>query len=100
MRDPRNPEILEWIDLVQPAADRLKVLQTMAFAFPLLMHDRGWKARIALAAAQLRPSLPQKYRDEAARVRKEVIGMTDPDARKVLLAIAALYGHLADNVER
>ena len=99
MRDPRSSEILEWIDLVQPAADRLKVLQTMAFAFPSLTHDRGWKARIAMAAAQLRPSLPQKYRDEAARVRKEVIEVANPDARKVLLAIAALYVHLADSAE-
>jgi hypothetical protein len=38
---------------------------------------------------------PQKYRDAAERLRKKAVGIEDPDDRRGMLEIAALYERLA-----
>jgi hypothetical protein len=42
---------------------------------------------------------PQKYRDEAERLRKEA-ATVDADVRETMLDIAKLYERLADTIER
>jgi len=39
---------------------------------------------------------PQKYRDEAERLRREAEDSLDPDMRRTLLDIAGLYERMAD----
>jgi hypothetical protein len=55
MTDPRSPEILTWLDTL-PLTDRLATLHAMPIAFPQLRQSEEWKARIAVAHAELRPS--------------------------------------------
>jgi hypothetical protein len=55
MYDPRSPEILAWLNTL-PLTDRLATLHAMPIAFPLLRRSEEWKARIAVAHAELRPA--------------------------------------------
>jgi hypothetical protein len=43
---------------------------------------------------------PQKYRDEAERLRREAADTADVDARRTMLDIAKLYDRLAETLAR
>jgi hypothetical protein len=43
---------------------------------------------------------PQKYREEAARLRELAHGMSDPVMKKTILEIARLYEQLAESAEK
>jgi hypothetical protein len=55
MYDPHSPEILAWLNTL-PLTDRLATLHAMPIAFPQLRWSEEWKARIAVAHAELRPT--------------------------------------------
>ena len=43
---------------------------------------------------------PQKYRDEAKRLRAEAELMPDFNTKRQILQIAKMYDRLADNIEK
>jgi hypothetical protein len=73
MHDPRNPEILAWLETL-PLTERLATLHAMSFAFPVLKNDRGWKARIDAVRAKLKPTAEDLARIliEAVRISRRL----------------------------
>jgi hypothetical protein len=56
MPDPRSPEILA----ERPLAERLTIMQAMAFAFPILKNDREWNVRLDALLAELKPTARER----------------------------------------
>jgi hypothetical protein len=72
--------------------------------------EDAWRDIAAVAARLLRGELdlmypcsnmaePQKYRDDAARLRRETGAVKDPEVRSQILDIAAQYERLAASIE-